>query len=66
MTAADIVRSGGSVFPCPRCQTNTRIYDSRYIAKSGYRYRRRKCVSCSFRFTTRETAVELFVLDYSI
>lgn len=49
-------------FPCPACGDDTRIIDSRQVGEVAKR-RRRKCTSCSERFTTYElTATEVQVL----
>lgn len=42
---------------CPFCQTeDTKVIDSRLIAKGAQIKRRRKCLKCKERFTTFETA----------
>jgi transcriptional repressor NrdR len=44
---------------CPRCSGKTHVYDSRPVGDTTVR-RRRECLRCELRFTTREKmAVEL-------
>ena len=44
--------------PCPNCQQrNSHVTDSRGV-KGGYIWRRRECLSCHQRYTTRELPVD--------
>ena len=40
---------------CPKCETRLRTLDSRFGKTSGTIRRRRKCDTCSTRYTTVET-----------
>jgi transcriptional repressor NrdR len=45
---------------CPFCHNDTQVIDSRLIRENNQIRRRRLCLDCNERFTTRETA-ELFL-----
>lgn len=45
-------------FPCPKCFDRTGVIDSRPKFEQRLVWRRRRCVSCRFTFTTAEKAVE--------
>lgn len=41
---------------CPSCEAReTKVTDSRGVEDAEYIHRRRKCLSCGFRFSTHET-----------
>lgn len=46
-------RSSNSGFPCPKCDGRTGVRDSRQVF-DGIR-RRRRCLTCEYRFTTWES-----------
>ncbi|MBI4122687.1 MAG: transcriptional repressor NrdR [Parcubacteria group bacterium] len=49
---------------CPACyRENTKVLDSRLSGEENTIRRRRECVSCGFRFSTRE---EMEILDLSV
>ena len=43
-----------SVRQCPKCGTDTIVYDTREDNKSLHILRRRRCPSCGFRYNTEE------------
>jgi transcriptional repressor NrdR len=43
---------------CPKCDFQTKVYDSRY--HSHYVRRRRECLNCGHRFTTMEIYTEQY------
>jgi transcriptional repressor NrdR len=46
---------------CPECKSKTRVIDAR--PSTGNFRRRRECLSCGYRFTTRERYVDPIPLD---
>ena len=50
-------RAPSSIVHCPFCSTDeTKVIDSRLVAKGAQVRRRRECLSCNERFTTYEAA----------
>lgn len=45
----------GSCIPCPECNANSCVLETR-PNRDGLR-RRRSCIACHYRFTTQETVV---------
>ena len=41
---------------CPKCESKTKVYDSR--SRSGTVHRYRKCLSCEHKFQTKEVLLE--------
>lgn len=39
---------------CPKCEKDTRIIDTRARKEINQRHRRHECLSCGFRFATKE------------
>lgn len=54
---AKLAGTGGHSYPCPLCQGQTGVNDTRPAAVDGVR-RRRICRECGHRFTTYETQWE--------
>jgi transcriptional repressor NrdR len=40
---------------CPKCASETKVYQSRQDEDKNVRYRRRECHSCGHRFKTTES-----------
>lgn len=56
---------GNRALACPNCGVdNSAVIDAR--PAEGYFRRRRECQNCHFRFTTRETILPEYTLDYQI
>jgi transcriptional regulator NrdR family protein len=41
---------------CPECNAPTKVFDTR--PKANFQHRRRECLNCTKRFTTREYTME--------
>lgn len=56
---------GNRGLPCPTCgHDSSAVIDAR--PAEGYFRRRRECFNCHFRYTTRETILPDYSIDYQI
>lgn len=43
---------------CPKCQSKTKIIESRPLDDECLTYRRHKCINCNFIFCTEESIID--------
>jgi transcriptional regulator NrdR family protein len=48
---------------CPKCKKEGAVLDSRLIAESGTRIRRRECIDCEVRWNTWEVGHDMGIGD---
>lgn len=55
------ISQSGGIMKCPKCNAHSIVLDTRFRKTTKVYYRRRKCPSCGFKFSTRE----IYAKDYT-